>query len=132
MQINRIRDALSAIADIRVAYVFGSVAKGTERADSDVDVGVLTASDLSLADRGRLQDRLSAALGRRVDLVDLRAAPPLLRHEVVRDGVCVVTRDEDERVSFEHRTAMEFLDTRHLRAVQHAYLRERAAGTRVA
>lgn len=38
-----LREALSPVADrIRAAFVFGSIAKGTDRADSDVDVLVIS------------------------------------------------------------------------------------------
>lgn len=60
-----------------------------------------------------------------VDLVDLSVAPPLLAHEVVSQGKLILSRDEDERVEFETRAVARYLDTAHLRKVQHEYLRKR-------
>ncbi len=66
------------------------------------------------------------AIRRRVDLVVLNGAPPLLAHEAIRSGRLIVCRDDDERVSFQTHATRRYLGTAHLRRVQHAYLRERA------
>jgi hypothetical protein len=65
-----------------------------------------------------------------VDLVVLNDAPPLLAHEVVSTGTSLVCRDDDERARFVARTVSRYLDTAHLRSVQHAYLRERTVAHR--
>ena len=67
---------------------------------------------------------LEAAAGRRVDLVVLNTAPPLLAHQVVATGRLLVCHDDAERVAFEARTASRYFDTAYLRRVQHRYLRE--------
>lgn len=120
--LERARSLLEAEPTVRLAYVFGSCARGEERATSDVDVGLV------LDEAGRREDiaeRLERGLGRSVDVVDLRRASPLLLREVLRDGVAVVFRDELERAEFETRAIAEYLDTQHLRDVQAKYLRER-------
>jgi predicted nucleotidyltransferase len=112
---------------VRLAYLFGSAARGTARPSSDVDVAVLAYPGVDL-------DELAAALEkaseRHVDLVDLRVAPPLLLREIVRDGIVLVARDDGERAAFELRALCTYLDTGHLRQVQHAYLRDRAEARR--
>ena len=82
------------------------------------------------AELDRLATDLEAAAGRRVDLVVLNDAPPLLAHEAIRANRLIVCRDEDERVRFHTRATKRCLDTAHLRRVQHAYLRERAEAHR--
>jgi predicted nucleotidyltransferase len=117
-----IRALLEAEPTVRLAYVFGSTARGDARPTSDVDVGVV------LAPGGRrelLAEDLERALGCRVDVVDLRGASPVLLHEVLRDGVPVLCRDEREQADFETRAIAEYLDTQHLRDVQESYLRQR-------
>ena len=57
----------------RAIYVFGSVARGEMRADSDVDFLVDFEPGSSLFDLMRLSDELEALLGRSVDVVS-RAA----------------------------------------------------------
>jgi hypothetical protein len=78
----------------------------------------------------RLATDLEVAAGRRVDLVVLNQAPPLLTHEAIREGRLIVCRDEDERVRFQTRATARYLDTHYLRQVQHRYLRERVDALR--
>lgn len=74
---------LSGRADVRVAVLFGSVARGGSRLDSDLDLAV----DAPAVDLLALRATLTAALGREVDLVSLEDATiPLLEH-LVRDGI---------------------------------------------
>ncbi len=102
-------------ADIVAAWLFGSVARGRERADSDVDVGVLLAGGRpkSLADLDHvasLQDRLSRAIGRQVDLVVLNDAPPDLVYRVLRERMLLFERDHGRRIEFEVRARNEYFD----------------------
>jgi predicted nucleotidyltransferase len=75
---------------VRLALVFGSWAKGQERADSDVDIAIGPIEDLSLDAELGLAVLLTRALGRDVDLVRLDRASTLLRWEIARHGVVLV------------------------------------------
>lgn len=125
-----IRRVLEANPEVRLAYVFGSVARGQARPRSDADVAVLFATEPSFEAFDRLVAELERATGRRVDLIDLRRAPPLLVHEVLSSGKLIVCREAGERGAFEARAVLRFLDTAHLRRIQHAYLREWAEARR--
>jgi predicted nucleotidyltransferase len=121
-----IQRVLERHPDVRLAYVFGSVARGHERVGSDVDIAILFQNAPAPATVDRLAIDLQRALHRAVDLVVLNSAPPLLAREAITGGRLIVCRDEDERVCFEARALARYLDTAHLRCVQYAYLRERA------
>lgn len=79
---------------VRLAVLFGSVARGDERGDSDLDllVRLRDGSHVALA---ALEERLGYVNGRRVQLVSLEQAyrAPLLLADVVRDGRVLVDRD---------------------------------------
>ncbi len=65
--------------EIELAILFGSLATGTPRFDSDVDLAVSAGQPLTEAQRMALIAELAEATGRPVDLVDLmRAGEPLL------------------------------------------------------
>jgi len=85
---------LAVHPQIELAYVFGSVALGTARFESDIDVAVQSAAGaLGTAERRRLVEDLAAATGRAVDLVDLgRAGKPLLG-QVLKHGRRVMGSD---------------------------------------
>lgn len=94
-------------------YLFGSQARGTARADSDVDLGILFAVPPERMLMGMpfdLEDDLSALLKRRVDLVVLNHAPPDLVHRVLRDGKLIHEADAAARVRFEVKARNEFFD----------------------
>ena len=67
--------------------LFGSVARGTDGPNSDIDIGIFPDDPgMSLPDELSLQTELSRSCGRVVDLVRLDRAPTLVRWQVVRDG----------------------------------------------
>ena len=58
MQLEAVREVLENFGEVRLAYVFGSVAAGTARTSSDVDVAVLLTPDAGQAVLDRLIDAL--------------------------------------------------------------------------
>jgi len=60
-------------AGIRHLVLFGSVARGTERPESDIDLLGEFDEELSLLDIVRLTEDLGELLGRPVDLIEERA-----------------------------------------------------------
>jgi len=100
-----------------LAYLFGSLARGTAGPLSDVDVAVLFDRRCDApGEHGELQDALSRALGSdRIDLVRLDMAPPPLRYRIIRDGRLIMCRDHGVRQGFETATVMQYLDFKPLR-----------------
>lgn len=73
---------------LRLAVLFGSVARGEARPGSDVDIAVLPANPgFTIDDELRLQVGLERALLRTVDVVRLDRAPTMLAYRIARDGV---------------------------------------------
>ena len=103
--------------DIAAAWIFGSVARGDERNDSDLDVAVLLR-----AGTGPSVDAVDAILRElaidlepyspsgRVDVVILGRQGPIWRHRVLTEGKLVHDADRALRVDFEGRTISEYLD----------------------
>lgn len=117
MDRDRIVEALVAElrgeARLAAAYLFGSVARGTARPGSDVDVGLLYTAppgasllEQPFARAGELSERL----GRRVELVLMNGAPPDLVHRILRDGILLIENDRSARIAFEVRTRNEYFD----------------------
>ncbi len=107
-----IRQALETEDDVLYALVFGSVARGDERAASDVDVaiGLCPGAARDSQALGRLASRLESATGRPVDLVLLDEAPPSLAYRVFRDGKLVVERDHWALTARKARAILDYLD----------------------
>ncbi len=66
--------------------VFGSVARGDHREDSDIDLLVEMPSQVSFLRLVSLHQALSDLLGRRVDIAIERNLPPLIREKALRDA----------------------------------------------
>jgi predicted nucleotidyltransferase len=101
--------------DSRVAavYLYGSFARGTERSDSDIDVGVLyvtpppsTLLGQPFADEGVLE----SVLGRPTQLVVMNGASPDLVHRILLDGILVVDSDRRRRIAFEVKSRNKYFD----------------------
>lgn len=71
----------------RNVRLFGSIARGEARPDSDIDVLVEFEPGRTLLDRiGMIQD-LEDLLGRKVDVVTEKALHHLIRHQVLAQAV---------------------------------------------
>lgn len=111
MMIDAIRDAVwSAVAplDPDAVYLFGSVAAGQSRPTSDVDVALLVRAPLAAIDRYDLAGAMAAAIGRDVDLIDLRSVPTALQAQVIARGVPLVVKRHREAAEFAVRVLREY------------------------
>src|SRR5438093_6063871 len=112
----RLTDIGKEIPEVRLIVLFGSVALGRSRADSDVDVGVV-------CDRAADLDALYVALApqfqtARLDLVDLTFAGPLLAFHVARSGLPLFEREPGEFRRFQSLASRRYADTKKLRDAQ--------------
>ncbi|MCD8536988.1 MAG: nucleotidyltransferase domain-containing protein [Burkholderiaceae bacterium] len=92
--IEQVQQVLANFGHVVFAILFGSMAKGTERVDSDLDLAVLASKPLSAKQRIELIDALALEIGRPVDLIDLRMVGQPLLNQILKYGQRVVGTDE--------------------------------------
>ena len=103
--------ALVAGPPLHFAMLFGSEARGTRRADSDVDIGIFPVdAHLSLQDELSLQTELAHVCRRDVDLVRLDWAPTLVRWQVVRYGRVIMESTRFSAARFVAASVADYLD----------------------
>ena len=78
---------------IVVAILFGSLAAGRGRFDSDLDLAIAAASPVSPETRLQLIEELAVALGRPVDLIDLVQTHGPLLQQVLTQGRLIICTD---------------------------------------
>jgi predicted nucleotidyltransferase len=94
----------SVVPELVAVYRFGSSVRGERSPGSDVDLAVLAAAPIDPLLRFDLQERLAAALRQSVDLVDLRAASPVMAIQVIGKGRLLLDNDASARGRFEDLT----------------------------
>jgi uncharacterized protein len=85
------RDLITAAAGHGITHlrVFGTVARGSDRPDSDVDLLVGLPAGMSLFRLGRAQDELETILGTPVDLLPASDLKPRVRSRVERELIAL-------------------------------------------
>lgn len=100
----QLRSLLAGREDLAAVYLFGSVAEGTAHSLSDLDVAVLFREGLSdaavFARSLEIGTVLEDGLRRRVDLVILNRASPVLCFQVLQHGCVVAEQRPYERGVF--------------------------------
>jgi hypothetical protein len=108
-------------AEIEIAYIFGSIARGTESALSDIDIAILIDDQQINEDKFRygykaeiLADLMKILKTNNVDLVILNEANTLLRHRVLYHGKLIYSKNEKKRIEFQTNTIDKYIDFKEL------------------
>lgn len=83
-QIQIIKSTLEPFVPVYIG-IFGSFARGEQKANSDLDILVNFSKQLTLIDLIGLEQSLSEKLGLKVDLVTEKALSPLFRDDVLKE-----------------------------------------------
>ena len=75
---------------IKRAAIFGSFAKGTTTADSDLDLLIEPEKDFTIFKMIQLEDEISELLNRKVDLVEYSALKPSIKNEVMLSAITIL------------------------------------------
>lgn len=89
----QLKEVFAHFPKIALAMLFGSVASGRQRADSDLDIAVVARQALTADEKLAMISALAERTGRPVDLIDLSAAPEPLLGQILRHGKRVLGSD---------------------------------------
>ena len=107
------KELASAPEELTAAWLFGSVARGEQGPDSDVDIALLYRTDpphvLDSAP-AQLEEQLERALGVQVEVIVQNSAPVDLVKRTLRDGILLLDRNRSARIAFEVKSRNEYWD----------------------
>jgi predicted nucleotidyltransferase len=92
MSIEEIKRKITPILDlygVKRAAVFGSVARGEEKPDSDVDILVELSEPLGLLKFAKLNYTLEDALEKKVDLIKSTSIKPSFKDNILKSAVYI-------------------------------------------
>lgn len=128
MEIPKINEKIFKKFNVKLAYLFGSRAKGNAAPESDFDIAVLfenPSDSFALEKTSFLTLELNKFFPVRLDIVSLNAASLLLKYEVIAHGEVLYCEDENERINFEVSVIKEYIDDEPVRKLYNDALYKR-------
>ena len=86
----RLAALFAAQPGVRLAYLFGSRARGTATPESDADVAISLGRPMSAPEKMQIIGDIGALLGQPVDLVDLETAKGTLLGRIFKEGIRLI------------------------------------------
>ncbi len=124
--LNKHIDKLVRNYGIKLIYIFGSYAKGENRADSDLDIAMYFDSEVDGFVKLDILDELVGIFNREdIDLVILNNVDGVLKFQVIKYGKVVYMEDLVTKVTFESRVMSEYMDMEYFREVRNKYSHKR-------
>lgn len=95
---------------VTLAILFGSLAEGAARFESDLDLAVAGTAPLDRQARIHLVEDLASTFGRPVDLIDLNCLHGPLLHRVLTKGQLILCKDRTQYAELIQRMLAEEAD----------------------
>ena len=109
----RVKDYFKDREDVAAVYLFGSTAIGSETASSDIDLAILLKCgvnpykpDIQL----KIMSDLELLLKKRVDVVLLNSADPILEHQIRNHGKVLIDKNPKVRITYELEARKKYFD----------------------
>lgn len=110
-----LRERLVERKDIQLAFMFGSHVSGHITDESDVDIAVLFRTIPDFITINQLRDDISNAIKKEIDIVVLNDSSPIIRMQVLKNGVIVINKDRSIYNDFFVKTIKEYDDLKRIR-----------------
>ncbi len=111
----KILELAKSKTEIAALYLFGSAVVDRLTPESDIDLGILFEQKPSAIELIRLQEEFTNTLAVQADIVDLDAVSPILRMQVLKNGIRIFTRNETRVHAFFVRAVNEYDDLKRVR-----------------
>ncbi|MBI4688977.1 MAG: nucleotidyltransferase domain-containing protein [Nitrospirae bacterium] len=112
--LNQIKDYFEDVEEVTAVYLFGSVAARKEKTTSDIDIAILLKSGINPYKPVDLQLRIMSDLDmlfkKRVDVVLLGFADPVLEHQIRKYGKVLIDKIPKVRFAYEVDARRKYFD----------------------
>jgi len=111
--ISALRHYFASREDVPFAYLFGSYSRGKQKEDSDIDIAVYLSGiseDKFFECKLDFKTELEEIFKKPVDVVIMNSAPPLLNHEIFKDGILIKNADPSFLSEFRMKNFYFYLD----------------------
>ncbi len=105
----------SSSAEIALAFIFGSAAGSRLTKDSDIDIAVLFEHKPDVAGILAIKSAATEVVGRPVDIVVLNDSSPVIRMQVLKNGILIRKSGDASYNDFYVRTVKEYDDLKRIR-----------------
>lgn len=115
--VSRVRDALLPALPLRVAWMYGSVL--TRDDFRDIDIALLldpkVPDNEAISFASEVANRIETAIGfcQECDVRVINREPVWFQYEVIKSGIPLFVRDEQDRLDFETGVMVEYLDMKY-------------------
>jgi uncharacterized protein len=92
--VNLLKQYFQRLPEVRMVFVFGSAAREMLGPESDIDIAVQFEKIPDAFELQNLKADLADLLKREVDLIYLNQASPILRMQVLKNGILVFVTDQ--------------------------------------
>ncbi len=115
---------------VKLAYLFGSQARGEAHKESDIDIAVLFDEKLDpkkcLQKEGALIGIFSELYPKKeINIVNLNISSPLLKQTANLEGIPIYAQSADDEISFQIQTLREYEEYCHLSNIYNQFLKLR-------
>lgn len=111
--LKQIKDYFKDKEEVSAVYLFGSTATGSETASSDIDIAILLKHgvnpykpDIQL----KIMSDLELLLKKRVDVVLLNSADPILEHQIRSHSKVLIDKNPKVRMTYELEARKKYFD----------------------
>lgn len=113
--IKKLREHFSENEDVQLVFLFGSHVSNYASDESDVDIAILFEQTPGTATINQIRDNLSVFIKREIDIVILNDSSPIIRMQVLNNGLLAVNKDKTVYNNFFVKTVKDYDDLKRLR-----------------
>lgn len=94
--------------NVLFAVLFGSIVNEQLKKESDIDIGIYFKTPLNGLDLLDYMTRLASFFDREIDLVVLNNSSPFLRHQVMKNKMNIIIKNENIYQRFREKTISDY------------------------